>query len=70
MIRDADLAPLQGKKVAVIGYGSQGHAHATTCVTAAWTSSSVFARRRLVAEGRGGGFRVMETAEAAKRPTW
>ena len=26
--RDADLAPLQGKTVAVIGYGSQGHAHA------------------------------------------
>ncbi|MDR6939191.1 ketol-acid reductoisomerase [Arcanobacterium hippocoleae] len=26
--QDADLAVLQGKKVAVIGYGSQGHAHA------------------------------------------
>lgn len=26
--RDADLAPLHGKTVAVIGYGSQGHAHA------------------------------------------
>ena len=25
--RDADLARLKGKKVAVIGYGSQGHAH-------------------------------------------
>ena len=25
---DADLAPLRGKKIAVIGYGSQGHAHA------------------------------------------
>jgi ketol-acid reductoisomerase len=25
---DADLAPLEGKKIAVIGYGSQGHAHA------------------------------------------
>jgi ketol-acid reductoisomerase len=25
---DADLAVIQGKKVAVIGYGSQGHAHA------------------------------------------
>ncbi|MGE5296132.1 MAG: ketol-acid reductoisomerase, partial [Solirubrobacterales bacterium] len=24
---EAPLAPLQGKKVAVIGYGSQGHAH-------------------------------------------
>lgn len=26
--QDADLALIQAKKVAVIGYGSQGHAHA------------------------------------------
>ena len=26
--RDADLARLLDKKIAVIGYGSQGHAHA------------------------------------------
>ena len=26
--RDADLSRIKGKKVAVIGYGSQGHAHA------------------------------------------
>jgi ketol-acid reductoisomerase len=26
--QDADQAPLKGKKIAVIGYGSQGHAHA------------------------------------------
>ena len=25
---DADLTLIQGKKVAIIGYGSQGHAHA------------------------------------------
>ena len=25
---DADLAPVQGRTVAIIGYGSQGHAHA------------------------------------------
>ena len=25
---DASLEPLRGKKIAVIGYGSQGHAHA------------------------------------------
>ena len=25
---DADLSVIQGRKVAVIGYGSQGHAHA------------------------------------------
>ena len=26
--KDADLSLLQGKKIAIIGYGSQGHAHA------------------------------------------
>ena len=26
--KDADLSVLKGRKVAVIGYGSQGHAHA------------------------------------------
>ena len=26
--KDADLAPIRARKVAIIGYGSQGHAHA------------------------------------------
>jgi ketol-acid reductoisomerase len=26
--KDADLARLEGKTVAIVGYGSQGHAHA------------------------------------------
>ena len=26
--KDADLALLSGKTIAIIGYGSQGHAHA------------------------------------------
>ncbi|MCK5665134.1 MAG: ketol-acid reductoisomerase, partial [Thiotrichaceae bacterium] len=26
--KDADLSLIQGKKVTIIGYGSQGHAHA------------------------------------------
>ena len=26
--KDADLSLIQGKKVAIVGYGSQGHAHA------------------------------------------
>ncbi len=26
--KDSNIAPLQGKKIAIIGYGSQGHAHA------------------------------------------
>src|SRR5450432_161350 len=26
--KDANIEPLKGKKIAIIGYGSQGHAHA------------------------------------------
>ena len=26
--KDADLSIIKGKKVAIVGYGSQGHAHA------------------------------------------
>ena len=26
--QDADLSLLRGKKIAIVGYGSQGHAHA------------------------------------------
>jgi ketol-acid reductoisomerase len=26
--KDATIEPLKGKKIAIIGYGSQGHAHA------------------------------------------
>ena len=33
---DCNLSLLDGKKVAIIGYGSQGHAHALTCMKAAW----------------------------------
>lgn len=63
---DADSQYLKGKKVAVIGYGSQGHAHAQNL-----RDSGV---EVAVGLHRGGsswpkaeaaGFRVMETAEAA-----
>ena len=30
---DADLSIIQGRKVGVIGYGSQGHAHSLSCAT-------------------------------------
>ena len=34
---DADLDLLKGKKIAIIGYGSQGHAHALNLRIAAST---------------------------------
>ncbi len=65
--KDADLALIRNKKVAVIGYGSQGHAHALNlrdsgvevAVALEKTSKS---RARAEADG----FKVLAPAEAAK----
>ena len=65
--KDADLSIVQGKKVAVIGYGSQGHAHAQNL-----RDSGVEVRIGLkpdsksVAKALEAGFEVLSTAEAAK----
>ena len=37
---DADLSLIQGRNVAVLGFGSQGHAHALSLRTPASTSGS------------------------------
>ena len=64
---DADLSLVQGKKVAVIGYGSQGHAHAQNLrdsgveVVVGLKEGS-----KSVAKAEDAGFTVMTTAEAAK----
>ena len=64
---DCSLGLLKGKTVAVIGYGSQGHAHAQNLkdsginVVVGLTPGS--ARRKQVADD---GLTVMDTAEAAK----
>ena len=65
--RDADLNLIKDKKVAVIGYGSQGHAHAMNLrdsgvqnVAIALRAGSGSAKK---AEGEG--FQVMSVAEAA-----
>jgi ketol-acid reductoisomerase len=66
--RDADLKDLGGKTVAVIGYGSQGHAHALNLkdsgvsVVVGLPASS---RSRAKAEAEG--LTVATPAEAAKR---
>ena len=66
--KDADLEIIQSKKVAVIGYGSQGHAHALNlkdsgvsevCVALRDDSSSV-------EKAKNAGFNVMNVADAAK----
>jgi ketol-acid reductoisomerase len=66
--RDADLNLIKGKKVCIVGYGSQGHAHALNLkdsgvkeVAIALRKGSASARKAETA-----GFKVMEVAEAAK----
>jgi ketol-acid reductoisomerase len=65
--RDADLGALEGKTVAVIGYGSQGHAHANNL-----HDSGVKVVVGLRKEGgswkkaEAAGLKVMEVADAAK----
>jgi ketol-acid reductoisomerase len=65
---DADLGLLSGKTVAVIGFGSQGHAHALNLrdsgvsVVVGLRSDSASADK-----ARGEGLEVLEPAEAARR---
>jgi ketol-acid reductoisomerase len=64
--KDCDLALIRGKKVAIVGYGSQGHAHALNlrdsavevCVGLPATSKSV-------AKAKAAGLRVVAVPEAA-----
>ncbi len=64
---DADLSIIQGKKVAIIGYGSQGHAHALNL-----KDSGVDVRIGLRAgskseeKARNAGLAVVAVAEAAE----
>jgi ketol-acid reductoisomerase len=64
--RDADLARLKGKKVAVIGYGSQGHAHAQN-LRDSGIDVTVGLRRDSASwkKAESAGLRVLPTAEAA-----
>jgi len=66
--RDADVNLIKAKKVAVVGYGSQGHAHAMNLrdsgvkdVVVALRPGSASAKK-----AEGAGFKVMTPAEAAK----
>ena len=66
--RDADLNLVKGKKVAVIGYGSQGHAHALNLRDSGVKGVAVALRKSSggVKKAEGEKFKVMEVAEAAK----
>ena len=66
--RDADLNLIKGKKVAIIGYGSQGHAHALNLRDSGVKEVAVALRKTSagVKKAEGEKFKVMEVADAAK----
>src|SRR6188768_1613431 len=66
--RDADLNLIKGKKVAIIGYGSQGHAHALNLRDSGIKDVVVALRKGSagVKKAEGEKLKVMEVAEAAK----
>ncbi len=66
--RDADVNMIKGKKVAVIGYGSQGHAHATNLKDSGAANLAVGLRAGSagIAKAEAAGLTVMDPADAAK----
>src|SRR5271170_2854809 len=65
--RDADLNFIKGKKVAIIGFGSQGHAHAQNMRDSGVKDVVVAARPGASAKkAEAAGFKVMNVTDAAK----
>jgi ketol-acid reductoisomerase len=68
--RDADLSALRPKKIAILGFGSQGHAHALN-LRDSGMDVRVGLRKGSPSWEKAAkqGLRVLETAEAAKGGT-
>ena len=64
---DADIGLIKSKKVAIVGYGSQGHAHAQNLKDSGVAEVVVALRpgSATAAKAEGAGFRVMTNADAA-----
>jgi ketol-acid reductoisomerase len=65
---DADLKLIENKKIAIIGYGSQGHAHAQNLRDAGVKEVGVALRggSATAKKAEGAGFKVLTNTEAAK----
>jgi ketol-acid reductoisomerase len=64
--RDADLALVQGKRIAVIGYGSQGHAHALNLQdSGCQVAVGLYEGSRSWGAAQEAGLKVLPVAEAA-----
>src|SRR5262245_62731952 len=66
--RDADINLIKGKKVAIVGYGSQGHAHTLNLRDSGVKEVAVALRKSSagVAKAEKEKLNVMEVAEAAR----
>ena len=66
--RDADVNLIKSKNVAIIGYGSQGHAHALNLKESGVKNLAVGLRAGSagIAKAEGAGLKVMDPADAAK----
>jgi ketol-acid reductoisomerase len=64
---DADVGLIKGKKIAIVGYGSQGHAHAQNLRDSGVANVAVALRAgsATAKKAEGAGFKVLSNAEAA-----
>ena len=65
--QDTDIALIKSKKVVIVGYGSQGHAHAANLKDSGCENVVVALREgsATIAKAEAAGFKVMTVAEAA-----
>ena len=65
--RDADVGLIKKKKVVIVGYGSQGHAHAANLKDSGVTDVAVALRPDSAsrAKAEAAGFKVMDVTDAA-----
>ena len=65
--KDGSLAPLQGRTIAIIGYGSQGHAHALNLRDSGLkTVVGLYAGSKSKTKAEAAGLEVLDVADAAK----
>src|SRR5216684_6733929 len=65
--KDGDLSLLKGKTIAIIGYGSQGHAHALNLRDSGLNVVvGLYPGSKSWPKAESAGLRVLSTAEAAK----
>ena len=66
--KDADLKLIENKTLAIIGYGSQGHAHAQNLKDSGLNVIiGLYKNSKSVEVAKSQGFEVFETAEAVKK---